>query len=64
MKELLSLQGTANESVGQLRSVYDKMNVHVRGLETLGISSERYRSLLVPVIMSRMPEDITLVASS
>ena len=34
--------------------------VHVRGLESLGVSSEKYGSLLVPVIISRMPEDIAL----
>ena len=34
--------------------------VHVRGLECLGVSSEKYGSLLVPVIISRMPEEIAI----
>ena len=34
--------------------------VHVRGLESLGVSAEKYGSLLVPVIISRLPEEIAL----
>ena len=43
-----------------LRYVYDKISVHVRGLTTLGISPEQYSSLLIPVIMSKLPNDIRL----
>eukprot|EP00795_Rhopilema_esculentum_P016270 gene16270-biopygen5527 len=60
MQALLNLQSYPNETVSQIRAIYDNINVQVRGLETLGISSERYGSLLVPVIMSRMPAEITL----
>ena len=60
MQALLNLQNHKNETVGQLRAIYDNINVHVRGLESLGISSGRYGSLLVPVIMSRMLEEISL----
>ncbi|XP_065054444.1 uncharacterized protein LOC135683188 [Rhopilema esculentum] len=60
MQALLNLQSCPKETVSQIRAIYDNINVHVRGLETLGISSERYGSLLVPVIMSRMPAEITL----
>ena len=60
MQELLKLNNLPNENVSQLRVIFDKINVHVRGLESLGISSERYGSLLIPVIMSRMPGEITI----
>ena len=60
MQELLNLHSYPNERVSQLRQIYDKIMVHVRGLESLGIASEKYVSLLIPVIMSRMPADITL----
>ena len=33
---------------------------YVRGLETLGITSEQYGSLLIPVIMIKFPSDICL----
>ena len=57
MQELLSLQ---NDRTTELRTIYDKIMVHVRGLESLGISSEKYGSLLIPVILSRMPNKIVL----
>ena len=60
MKELLNLQNCPNGTTGQLRAIYDRINVHIRGLESLGVSSEKYGSLLIPVIMSRMPSEISL----
>ena len=57
MQELLSLQ---NDRTTELRMIYDKIMVHVRGLESLGISSEKYGSLLIPVILSCMPSKIAL----
>ena len=45
---------------GSLRAVYDKIMIHVRGLETLGVTSEQYGSLLIPVIMTKFPSDIRL----
>ena len=50
-------------NVVQLRSIFDNIMVQVRGLEYLGISSKKYGSLLIPVIMSRMPTDISLQVS-
>ena len=60
MQELLKLNNFPNENVYQLRVIFDKINVHARGLESIGMSSERYGSLMIPIIMSRMPMEITL----
>ena len=60
MRELLNLQMSSNEKANNLRSLYDNIQVHVRGLESLGVSSKQYGSLLIPVITSRMPAEITL----
>ncbi|XP_065051274.1 uncharacterized protein LOC135680947 [Rhopilema esculentum] len=60
MDELLKLPVCQNDKPAQLRYVYDTINVHVRGLQSLGISSDQYGSLLIPVIMSRVPKDISL----
>ena len=60
MQALLKLQGLRNEKVSQLRLIFDQINAHVQGLETLGVTAERYGSLLIPIIMSRMPSDITI----
>ena len=63
MQALLSLQGLPNERVSQLRLIIDQINTHVRGLDTLGVTAERYGSLLIPVIMSRMPKEITIIVA-
>ncbi|MEO0686947.1 MAG: DUF1759 domain-containing protein, partial [Cyanobacteria bacterium J06649_11] len=47
--------------VKQLRAMYDKIEVNVRGLQSLGIKPDQYGCLLVPVIMSKVPEDIRLI---
>ena len=44
----------------QLRYTYDKVSVNVRGLEALGAHSEQYGSLLIPIIMSKLPSDVRL----
>ena len=59
MAALLRLQSHPNERVAQLRYILDSIIIHVRGLESLGMPSERYGSLLIPIIMNRMPKEIT-----
>jgi len=43
-----------------LKFVYDQITVHIRGLKTLGIGLEKYGSLLIPIIMSKLPGEIRL----
>ena len=59
MEELLKLQACPKDKASQIRYVYDKINVHVRGLEALGVTSDQYRSLLIPIIISRLPQEIS-----
>lgn len=49
-----------NDCPTSLQFVYDQINVHARGLASLGVSSEQYGSLLVPIIMSKRPSEIRL----
>ena len=44
-----------------LRMLYDKIETHIRSLRALGIDSENYGCMLIPIIMARMPEDLKLV---
>ena len=60
MQALLNLQGLLNEKVSQLPPVFDQINTHVRGLGALGVTAKRHGNLLIPIIMSRMPKDITI----
>jgi hypothetical protein len=41
MDETLKIQACTSNRTGKLRYVYDKISVHVRGLATLGVSSEQ-----------------------
>ena len=43
-----------------LRAVYDPITAHVRGLSAIGIKSDQYRSLLVPMTMSKLPSETQL----
>jgi hypothetical protein len=60
MDEILKIQVCMNGRTSQLRYVYDKISVHVRGLASLGVSSEQYGSMLIPIIMSKLPTEIRL----
>ena len=60
MRDLLNMQMSSNEKANNLRTLYDNIQVLIRGLESLDVSSKQYGSLLIPVIMSHMPTEITL----
>jgi len=40
--------------------VFDKINVHLRGLESLGMDNEQCGGLLIPTIMTKLPNDLCL----
>ena len=58
MDEMLKITGCVNDNAPQLRAVYDKISINIRGLESLGVNSNQYGSLLIPVIMSKMLPEI------
>lgn len=47
----------------RIRMVYDKIEMNVRSLQALGVKSEMYGSLLIPVIMDKIPEEFRLIIS-
>ena len=60
MDQLLRLPSCVGDKASQIRTVYDKISVHVRGLDALGVRAEQYGSFLIPVIMSKLPAEIRL----
>ena len=48
---------TAVHEVRRLRNLYDAVESHVRGLESLEISQEMYGCFLTPIIMQKLPEE-------
>ena len=62
MDELLKLSACQSvDRIGHLRYIFDQLNIHVRGLEALGVNSQQYGSLLIPIIMSNVPAEICVI---
>ena len=58
MNELLMLRRIDNENdILGIRQLYDKIGTHVRSLQSLGIQGENYGTLLVPIILERLPNE-------
>ena len=60
MDRLVKLKSCESENIVALRSIYDQINIQVRGLEALGINHEKYGCLLVPMVMAILPNQISL----
>jgi len=58
MEELVKIPNCTNNHPQTLRYIYDQITTHIRGLATLGIGSTQYGSLLIPIIMSKLPGKI------
>ena len=43
-----------------LRELYDECETQIRSLESLGVVSETYGSLLCPILLQLIPEEIAL----
>ena len=56
--ELLKIPSCVGEKSSQLRYVYDKVSIHVRGLESLGVTAEQNGSMLIPVVMSKLLTEV------
>ena len=62
MGSLLKLPSLFNcNDIRKLRQLYDTIEVHIRGLQSLDVSSETYGMLLVPVLLSKILEEIRLI---
>ena len=57
MDKIPKIPGCVSDNTAQLRLVYDRLSINVRGLESLGISSNQYGSLFIPVL-SKLPPEI------
>ena len=60
MDELLQLPTCSGNKPAELRLICDNVGVNVRGLESLGVTSDKYGSFLIPIIMSKLPPDVRL----
>ena len=62
VRELLNLvfSRTDNHNI-TLRALYDKIETHLRALETLGVTSDKYAAMLYPLVESALPDEILQV---
>ena len=60
MDKLLKVPNCVNDKPHSLRTVYDKISIHTGGLASLGVSSKECGSLLIPMIMSKLPTEIRI----
>ncbi|CAC5416676.1 unnamed protein product [Mytilus coruscus] len=56
MRSLLDMP-VPDERLQSLRAFYDKCEAYIRGLESLGQCQEMFGSLLIPVILGKLPPD-------
>ena len=62
MDALLRLDSvTSDRHLRDLRKLHDSAEAHIRSLQSLGIRSDTYGSLLAPVLLAKLPPDMRLI---
>ena len=52
-----------NAKIAQVRKFYDTVETHCRGLKVLGVESSSYGTVLVNILLQRLPDEIELIIS-
>ena len=64
VEQLLKLPNVVSTGdARKVRKLYDTIETHTCRLQGFGVNAESYGSFLVPILLSRLPEDIKLVVS-
>ena len=64
MESLLKLKPVnAMSDIKGIRAVLDRVEIQVRGLQSLGIDSAQYGALLIPIFMEKLPAKLKLIVS-
>ncbi len=64
MDVLLNIERVVSQyNLKGLRRMYDEIESHVRNLRSLGIIPESYGSLLISVILNKLPQELRLIVS-
>ena len=59
INEMINLPAVFNEkNVTRLRTLQDQIEIHYRGLEAIGVDRNSYSSIVVPILMEKVPEAI------
>ena len=60
MEEIIKIPNCTTDKPQMLRSVCDQINIHIRGLAALNVNLDQYSSLLITIIMFKLPDDVKL----
>ena len=61
INEMLNAAGVFNErNVTKMKSLHDKVETHLRGLESMGIDQDTFASIVVPVLFEKIPQSVRL----
>ena len=63
MNELIKLNKVNGSNVTELRELYDRIESNVSALKTVGIQQEPFGSLLIPIILEKIPNVMRLQIS-
>ena len=64
MNALLNMIKVGNiEDLKGLRQLHNKVEGHMRGLKSLEVDSKSYGSLLIPVLLEKLPKELRLEAT-
>ena len=64
MSKLLKLENITDvKDVSGLRKLFDTIDIQVQSLKNLGYEPDRYGPLLIPIITSKIADDLNLIIS-
>ena len=63
MNNLLKLEKVNSSNVYQLRALYDRIESNVRALTSVGICSDHFGPLLIPIVLEKLPNVIRVQIS-
>ena len=64
MSKFLKLKNITDvKDVSGLKKLFDTIDIQVRSLKNLGYKPDRYEPLLIPIIISKIPDHLNLIIS-
>ena len=64
METLLGIEAVVSDkNFNGLRRLYDEVESHIRSLKALGVESDSYGAMLVPILLTKLPPDVRLIVS-
>ncbi|GFW49836.1 DUF1758 domain-containing protein [Trichonephila clavipes] len=61
MNKLLETEPVESSfNLKRLRKLHDESEINIRSLDSMGITSENYRHLLIPIMLKQLPHDLVV----